>query len=76
MIKKVGKLKIASFIVMRVGLVTFLSTPLWLQFGLDTDIPGFLIILIGLLIYMIYNLGLIYSKKLGKLQLLARITLV
>ena len=76
MIKGVGKLKTASFIVMGVGLVTFLSTPIWLRFGIDSDIPGFLIILIGLLLYNIYNLGLIYSKKLEKLQLLARITLV
>ncbi len=61
---------------MGVGLVTFLSTPVWLQFGIDTDIPGFLIFLIGLFLYNIYNLELIFSKNLGRLQLLARITLV
>ena len=76
MINKFDKLKTASFIVIGVGLVIFLSTPIWLQFGIDTDIPGFLIILIGLLIYNIYNLKLIYSKNLGRLQLLVRITLV
>lgn len=61
---------------MGVGLVIFLSTPVWLQFGMDTDIPGFFVLLIGFLIYNIYNLKLIYSKNLGRLQLLARITLV
>ena len=76
MIKEFRKLKMASFIVMGVGLVTFLSAPIWLQFGIDTDILGFFVFLIGLLIYIIYNLKLIYSKNLGRLQLLARITLV
>jgi len=72
MIKKFGKLITASFIVMGVGLVTFLSTPIWLQFGIDTDIPGFLIILIGLVIYII---GLIRRKNLGRVKLVALITL-
>lgn len=76
MTKRAGKLKTASFIVMGVGLVIFLSTPIWLQFGIDTDILGFLVFLIGLLIYNIYNLELIHSKNLGRLQLLARIALV
>ena len=73
MIKKFGKLITASFIVMGVGLVTFLSTPIWLQFGIDTDIPGFFIILIGLEIYII---GLIRRKNLGRVKLVALITLV
>ena len=72
MIKKFGKLITASFIVMGVGLVTFLSTPIWLQFGIDTDIPGFLIILIGLVIYIV---GLIRRKNLGRVKLVALITL-
>ncbi|MGA3094510.1 MAG: hypothetical protein ABSD79_03910 [Dehalococcoidales bacterium] len=73
MIKKFGKLITASFIVMGIGLVTFLSTPIWLQFGIDTDIPGFFIILIGLEIYII---GLICRKNLGRAKLAALITLV
>jgi hypothetical protein len=73
MIKKFGKLITASFIIMGVGLVTFLSTPIWLQFGIDTDIPGFFIILIGLEIYII---GLICRKNLGRAKLAALITLV
>ena len=58
---------------MGIGLVTFLSTPIWLQFGIDTDIPGFFIILIGLEIYII---GLICRKNLGRAKLAALITLV
>lgn len=73
MIRKFGKLITASFIIMGVGLVTFLSTPIWLQFGIDTDIPGFFIILIGLEIYII---GLICRKNLGRAKLAALITLV
>jgi hypothetical protein len=73
MIKKFGKLITASFIVIGVGLVTFLSTPIWLQFGIDTDIPGFFIILIGLEIFII---GLIRRKDLGRVKLAILITLV
>ena len=72
MIKKFGKLITASFIVMWVGLVAFLSTPIWLQFGIDTDIPGLFIILIGLEIYVI---GLIRRKNLSRVKLVALITL-
>jgi len=72
MIKKFGKLITASFIVMGVGLVTFLSTPIWLQFGMDTDLLGLFIILIGLDIYVI---GLIRRKNLGRVKLVALITL-
>ena len=71
MIKKFGKLITASFIVMGVGLVTFLSS-VWSPFGIDTDIPGLLIILIGLEIYII---GLIRRKNLGRVKLVALITL-
>ena len=65
MIKKFGKLITVSFFIMGVGLVTFLSTPIWLQFGIDTDIPGFLIFLIGLVICII---GLIRRKNLGRVK--------
>ena len=73
MIKKFGKLITASFIIMGVGLVTFLSTPIWLQFGIDTDIFGFFIILIGL---DIFSIGLIRRKNLGRFKLVALIILV
>jgi hypothetical protein len=73
MIKRFGKLITTSFIIMGVGLVAFLSTPIWLQFGIDTDIFGFFIILIGL---EIYTIGLIRRKNLGRVKLVALITLV
>ena len=73
MIKKFGKLITASFIIMGVGLVTFLSNPIWLQFGIDTDIFGFFIILIGL---DIFGIGLIRRKNPGRVRLAALITLV
>ncbi len=72
MIKRFGKLITASFIVMGVGLVIFLSS-IWSPFGIDTDIPGFLIILIGL---EIFSIGLIRRNNLGKVKLVALITLV
>jgi uncharacterized membrane protein YidH (DUF202 family) len=72
MIRKFGKLITTSFIIMGVGLVTFLSTPIWLQFGMDTDLLGLFIILIGLDIYVI---GLIRRKNLGRVKLVALITL-
>ena len=71
-VEKFGKLITASFIIMGVGLVTFLSTPIWLQFGMDTDLLGLFIILIGLVIYII---GLIRRKNLGRVKLVALITL-
>lgn len=72
MIKKFGKLITVSFIVMGVGLVTFLSS-IWSPFGIDTDIPGFFIILIGI---EIFSVGLIRRKNLGRVKLVALITLV
>ena len=72
MVKKFGKLITASFIVIGVGLVTFLSTPIWLQFSVDTDIPGFFIILIGL---DIFSIGLIRRKNLGRVKLAILIAL-
>jgi hypothetical protein len=72
MIKKFGKLITASFIVMGVGLVTFLSTPIWLQFGIDTDIPGFFTLIAGVAICI---MGLIHRKKLSRVKLVALVVL-
>ncbi len=49
LVRKFGKYNVATFIIMGVGLIIFLLTPLllWL-FDLDSDIVGFLIFLIGL----------------------------
>ncbi len=71
-VDKFGKLVVASFIVMGVGLVTFLSTPIWLQFGMDTDIPGFCILLAGVAICI---MGLARRKKLSGVKLVALVVL-
>lgn len=63
-VRKFGKYNVATFIIMGVGLITFLLTLLliWL-FGIDSDIFGFFIFLIGLAMYM---LRLIIKKVLRK----------
>ena len=60
-IEKFGKLITASFFVMGIGLIVFLlSFPLYIFYGIDTDIIGFSIVLIGLVIFII---GLIRRKR-------------
>jgi hypothetical protein len=51
LVRKFGKYNVAAFIIMGIGLILFLLTPLliWL-FDFDSDILGALIFLIGLLI--------------------------
>src|SRR4030066_733251 len=62
MIKRFGKLITASFIVMAIGIVLFLLTPLlYGNFGIDTDIIGLVIFTTGLAICVI---GIIRRKKL------------
>jgi hypothetical protein len=62
MINRFGKLITASFFVMGVGVIVFiLSFPLYIYYDIDTDIVGFLIVLIGLVIFII---GIIRRKKL------------
>jgi len=74
MIKKFGKLITASFIVMGTGAILFLLTPLMLYaWNMDTDVLGLIIVLIGLVIYII---GIIRSKKPGRLKLTALIILI
>jgi uncharacterized membrane protein len=74
MIKKFGKLITASFIIMGTGAILFLLTPLMLYaWNMDTDVLGLIIVLIGLVIYII---GIIRSKKPGRLKLTALIILI
>jgi len=62
LVQRFGKLITASFFVMAIGIVVFLlSLPLYIYFGIDTDIIGFLIFTTGLAICII---GLIRRKKL------------
>lgn len=62
MIKRFGKLITASFFIIGIGIIVFLlSFPLYIFYGIDTDIIGFLIVLIGLVILIA---GVIRRKKL------------
>ena len=49
LVGKFGKYNVATFIIMAVGLILFLITPvlIWM-FNSDSDIIGFLIFLVGL----------------------------
>jgi predicted membrane channel-forming protein YqfA (hemolysin III family) len=60
LIKKFGKYNVTTFIIMGVGVILFLLTPLliWL-FDFDSDILGFLIFIIGLVMWIV---GLIVRK--------------
>jgi len=66
LVRKFGKYNVATFIIMGVGLIIFLLTPLllWL-FDLDSDIVGFLIFLTGLAMWIV---GLIVRKVRGNKQ--------
>jgi len=73
MIKRFGKLITASFIVIGIGIIVFiLSLPLYIYYDIDTDILGFSIILIGLVIFII---GLIRRRKFSRVKLALLITL-
>jgi hypothetical protein len=76
MLKRFGKLITASFIIMGIGIVTFLLViPLYGYFGIDTDIIGLIVITIGLVILL---LGIIRRYKLHgfKLVVLAILALL
>ena len=73
MIKKFGKLITASFFIMGIGIIVFiLSLPLYIFYNIDTDIVGFSIVLIGLVIFII---GLIRRRKFSRVKLALLITL-
>lgn len=63
LVHRFGKYYVAAFIIMGVGVILFLLTPLllWL-FDFDSDIFGFLIFLIGLVMYIA---GLIVRRVRG-----------
>ena len=60
-VNRFGKLIVASFFLMGIGLILFLLTPiLYGQWGIDSDIPGVLIIFLGIILYIV---GLIRNEK-------------
>ena len=60
LVRKFGKYNVASFIIMGIGVILFLLTPLllWL-FDFDSDIFGLFLFLIGLIMWVV---GLIIRK--------------
>jgi len=72
-VNRFGKLRVASFFLMGIGLIAFLLTPLlYGLWGIDSDLPGILIIDLGLVLYII---GLIRNKKPGRVKSVALIVL-
>jgi len=62
LVKRFGKLITASFIIMAIGVIAFLLTPLlYGLWGIDSDLPGLIIVCIGLAICII---GIIRRKNL------------
>jgi len=62
LVERFGKLITASFFVMAFGIIAFLLTPvLYGRWGIDSDLPGLIIVCIGLAICII---GIIRRKKL------------
>jgi len=70
-INKFGKLGIASFFLMGIGLIAFLSTPLFYGlWGIDTDLPGVLVVFLGVVLFIV---SWIIKRKPRKLVLIALI---
>jgi uncharacterized RDD family membrane protein YckC len=65
LVNRFGKLITASFIVMVIGVVTFLLVfPLYGLWGIDTDILGVLIFIIGLLLCIVgFIIRAVRSRK-------------
>ena len=64
LVGKFGRYNVAAFIIMAVGVVLFLLTPLllWL-FNFDSDIFGLFIFIIGLLMYVVRLIVRLITKK-------------
>ncbi len=63
-VNKFGKLIVASFFLMGIGLIAFLLTPLlYGLWGIDSDIPGMLVVFLGLVLFIV---GWIIKRKPSK----------
>ena len=72
-IEKFGKLLTASFFVIAIGIIAFLLTPLlYGLWGIDSDLPGIIVISVGLAICIV---GIIRRKKLHGWKLMASLIL-
>jgi hypothetical protein len=60
-VNKFGKLIVASFFLMGIGLLLFLFTPLFLWlWDMDTDIVGMLVVIVGVILFIV---GWIINRK-------------
>ncbi len=59
LVKKFGKYNVAAFIIMGVGATLFLLAPTGWGVGWDSDVPGFFLFVIGLLMWVV---GLIVRR--------------
>ena len=70
-VNRFGKLIVASFFVMGIGLIAFLLTPLlYGLWGIDSDLPGMLVVFLGLVLFIV---GWIINRKPRKGVLIALI---
>ena len=73
MLDKFGKLITASFFIIGIGIITFLMViPMYGLFGIDTDLPGLIILIAGIVVLII---GIILRKKLHGWKLILLIIL-
>ena len=64
LIRRFGKYNVASFIIMALGVILFLLTPLLIQlFDFDSDIIGLCVFIIGLLMWVV---GFVVRKVRGE----------
>jgi hypothetical protein len=64
LVRKFGKYNLATYIIMIVGAILFLLTPLFIKlFNFDSDILGLLIFVIGLVMFIV---GLIIRSIIKK----------
>ncbi len=60
-VNKFGKLGVASFFLMGIGLIAFLLTPLlYTRWNIDSDLPGMLLVILGLVLFIV---GWIINRK-------------
>ncbi len=71
--KRFDKLTLVSFFLIAIGVIAFLLTPfLYGRWGIDSDLPGVLIVFLGIVIYII---GRIRKNRPGGIKLVALIVI-
>jgi predicted membrane channel-forming protein YqfA (hemolysin III family) len=63
---KYRKYEIATYIIMAVGIILFMLTPLLIRwFGFDSDVLGLLVFLIGLVMFVVGIIVRLIMRKVG-----------